>query len=71
VEECEKEVSALEKQVSELTALLEDPELYTTREGTEKSLKAGKQLDAFKRKLDAALERWTSATERAEKIVTR
>ena len=71
VEACEKEVSALEKQVSELTALLEDPELYTTREGTEKSLKAGKQLDAFKRKLDAALERWTSATERAEKIVTR
>ncbi|HUQ99508.1 MAG TPA: ATP-binding cassette domain-containing protein, partial [Gemmatimonadaceae bacterium] len=71
VEACEKEVSSLEKQVSELTALLEDPALYTTREGTEKSLKAGKQLDAIRRKLDAALEKWTNATERAEKLVSR
>ena len=71
VEAREKEVSLLEKQVSELTTLLEDPELYTTREGTEKSLKAGKQLDELRRKLDAALERWTIATERAEKLVSR
>jgi ATP-binding cassette subfamily F protein 3 len=71
VEACEKDVSSLEKQVSELTALLEDPELYTTREGTERSLKAGKQLDALRRKLDAALEKWTLATERAEKLVSR
>jgi ATP-binding cassette, subfamily F, member 3 len=71
VEACEKEVSSLEKQVSDLTSLLEDPALYTTREGTEKSLKAGKQLDALRRKLDAALERWTSATERAERLVSR
>ena len=70
VEACEKEVSKLEKQVSELTALLEDPELYTTPDGTEKSLKAGKQLDVFRRKLDAALEKWTIATERAEKLVS-
>ena len=53
---------------AELTALLEDPELYTTREGTERSLVAGKELDVVRRKLDAAIEKWTAATERAEQF---
>ena len=44
VEDAEKEVAALEARVAELTTLLEDPELYTTREGTERSLAAGKEL---------------------------
>jgi len=68
VEDSEKEVAALENRVSELTALLEDPELYTTREGTERSLIAGKELDVLRRKLDAAIEKWTAATERAEQL---
>jgi len=68
LEASEKEVSTLERKVAELTALLEDPELYTTREGTEKSLVAGKELDEIRRKLDAALERWTAATEKVERI---
>jgi hypothetical protein len=58
----------LENKVSELTALLENPELYTTREGTERSLVAGKELDVVRRKLDAAIEKWTAATERAEQL---
>jgi ATP-binding cassette, subfamily F, member 3 len=66
VEESEKEVAALESKVAELTALLEDPELYTTRQGMEQSLLAGKELDVVRKKLDAAIEQWTSATERAE-----
>jgi ATP-binding cassette subfamily F protein 3 len=66
VEDSEKEVAALESKVAELTALLEDPELYTTREGTERSLIAGKELDSLRRKLDGAIEAWTTATERAE-----
>ena len=71
VEAREKEVSSLEKEVTALTALLEDPELYTTKEGTSRSLKAGRQLDELRRKLDAALEKWTMATERAEKLNSR
>ena len=68
VEDSEKEVAALESTIKELTALLEDPELYTTREGTERSLLAGKELDVVRRKLDAAIEKWTAATERAEQL---
>jgi ATP-binding cassette subfamily F protein 3 len=68
VEDSEKEVAVLESRIAELTAILEDPELYTTREGTERSLLVGRELDAVRRKLDAAIETWTAATERAEKL---
>jgi ATPase subunit of ABC transporter with duplicated ATPase domains len=68
VEDSEKEVAMLEKRIVELTALLEDPELYTTREGTEKSLIAGRELDEARRQLDMALENWTAVTERAEQL---
>jgi hypothetical protein len=68
VEDSEKEVAVLESRIAELTAILEDPELYTTREGTERSLLAGRELDAVRRELDAAIETWTAATERAEKL---
>jgi ATP-binding cassette subfamily F protein 3 len=71
VEEAEGEIAALEERVSELTWLLEDPELYTSREGTEKSLIAGKELEEARRKLDAAIEKWTDLTERAEKLALR
>jgi ATP-binding cassette subfamily F protein 3 len=68
VEDAEKEVAALESKIVELTTLLEDPELYTTREGTEKALVAGKQLDETRRSLDSAIEKWTAATERVEQL---
>jgi ATP-binding cassette, subfamily F, member 3 len=68
VEDSEKLVATLESRVAELSALLENPELYTTREGLEKSLIAGKELDNARRKLDAAIEDWTAATERAEQL---
>jgi ABC transporter C-terminal domain len=68
VEKCEKEVAALERRVTELTALLEDPELYTTREGMERSVLGGKELDVARRQLDGAIDRWTDATERAEQL---
>jgi hypothetical protein len=70
VEESEKEVAVLERRVKELTAFLEDPALYTTREGTERAIQAGKQLDETRRQLDVAIEVWTTATERAESAVT-
>ena len=67
VDEAEKEVNELEQKIIQITRLLEDPELYTTRDGTEKALAAGKQLDETRGLLDKAIERWTSATERAER----
>ncbi len=68
VEDAERVVAALEQKVVELTGILEDPQLYTTREGTEKSLVVGKELDEARRKLDAAIEKWTAATERVEQL---
>src|SRR5205814_1875501 len=62
VEAAESEISALEERIAQLTALLEDPQLYTTREGAEKSLAAGKELEETKRKLDTAFSNWTAAT---------
>ena len=69
VEQIEKDIAALEKRVAELTRVLEDPELYTSREGTEKSVVAGKELEAVRRKLDIALEKWSALTEQAEKLL--
>lgn len=68
VEKCEMEVVPLERKVAELTAILEEPELYTTREGVAKSLIAGEELDKARRQLDSAIERWTAATERVEQM---
>ena len=71
IDDAEREIETLERRVSELTQLLEDPQLYTSREGTEKSLALGKDLEDVKRKLDAAMENWTDLTERAEKLAVR
>ena len=71
VEEAEREIATLEESVARLTKVLEDPELYTSREGTEKSLVAGKELEELRRKLDAAIEKWTNLTEKAERLAIR
>jgi ATP-binding cassette, subfamily F, member 3 len=68
VETAEKEIASLEERVARLTALLEDPQLYTTPEGAQKSLVAGKELEETKRQLDAAFANWTAATEQAEQL---
>ena len=68
VEDLEREISILETKIAELTTLLEDPELYTTPDGTKRSVVAGKELDSLRRKLDGALERWTAANERVEEL---
>jgi hypothetical protein len=65
VEDAEARVEQLEREVAELTRALEDPDLYTTSEGTAKSAVLGQQLEARKRELDQALEVWSAATEHA------
>jgi hypothetical protein len=70
-ESAEKKVGELESRVGELTALLGDPALYTTEDGKKRAVAAGSELDKLKRKLDAALEEWTAATEAAESTAKR
>lgn len=65
-EEAEKQVADLESKIAALTADLADPRLYTTEDGKRRALKSGGELDALKKKLDSAIERWTQATEAAE-----
>jgi ATP-binding cassette subfamily F protein 3 len=66
LELAEGEVARLEAAVSALTSALEDPDLYTKPDGVGEAKRLGADLDARKRELDAALERWTAATEQAE-----
>jgi ATP-binding cassette subfamily F protein 3 len=68
VEASEREIATLETKIAQLKAMLEDPELYTTREGAQKSLGVGKELEETKRQLDAVLASWSDATERAEQL---
>ena len=68
VEAAEKEIASLEEKIARLTAFLEDPQLYTTREGAQKSVAAGKELEETKQQLDVAFANWTAATEQAEQL---
>jgi ATP-binding cassette subfamily F protein 3 len=66
LEEAEAAVAELESQVAPVVAALEDPALYTRPDGAATARQLGAQLEALKRSLDTALERWTQATERVE-----
>ena len=68
VETAEKEIEALENRIAQLTTLIEDPELYTTREGAQKSSLVGMELEETRRKLEAAFVNWTEATEQVEQL---
>ena len=59
-------MSELESQVAQVVAALEDPALYTRPDGAVKARTLGAELEALKRDLDTALERWTTATEQVE-----
>jgi hypothetical protein len=66
----EARVAETEAEVARLTAELADPSLYATPRGVERSAKLGARLDEARRKLDAALEEWTLATETVERLIT-
>jgi ATP-binding cassette, subfamily F, member 3 len=68
LEEVETKVAALESQVAGVVAALEDPALYTQPDGASRARDLGKQLEALKRSLDGALERWTQVTQRVEEL---
>jgi ATP-binding cassette subfamily F protein 3 len=68
LEETEQRIESLEAQVASLSKALEDPQLYTRATGQGEARALGTQLDAAKRELDAALERWTAATDEVEAL---
>jgi ATP-binding cassette subfamily F protein 3 len=66
LEKAEARVSDLEAQVAKVVAALEDPGLYTRPDGARAAHDLGARLETLKRDLEAALERWTKATEQVE-----
>jgi ATP-binding cassette subfamily F protein 3 len=68
--EAEAEVGRLESEVATLTSALDDPDLYAQADGVAEATRLGAELRASRKRLDAAIERWTSATEHAESVAT-
>lgn len=68
LEELEGRIATLESGVGGLTALLNDPSIYATPEGIERAHRASAELEESRRALDAALEEWTTLTERVEAL---
>ncbi|MEO7366363.1 MAG: ABC-F family ATP-binding cassette domain-containing protein, partial [Gemmatimonadaceae bacterium] len=65
-EVAEKLVEDLEARIAQLTGVMADPGLYTTPDGKKKAITGGKELEQLKKKLDAAMDEWTKATEEAD-----
>jgi ATP-binding cassette subfamily F protein 3 len=66
LEQAEARIAELEARIATLTAQLENPELYTRAGGVEDATRLGTELEVSKRELDAALERWTAASDALE-----
>ncbi len=68
VEETEAEVGRLEARVAEISAVLEDPGLYTTPDGARRATEVGAELDRARADLDAAFQAWAEATAELEAL---
>src|SRR6266511_3081053 len=66
LEVAEARVTELESRVAQVVAGARGPALYTRPDGAAKARTLGAELETLKRDLDAALERWTAATEQVE-----
>ncbi len=66
LEEAEARVATLESAIAELTAELEQPDLYTTAEGGKRAAQMGQELDGLKTELDRAFESWAAAQDELE-----
>ena len=68
VESAERRVEVAEQRVTELTAKLADPSLYTTEDGAAKAADLARELDRARSALETALAEWTAASEAAEAV---
>jgi ATP-binding cassette subfamily F protein 3 len=66
VEALEAAIAKLEAEVAQIGAELQDPALYTRPDGARDARLLAGRLERAKTDLDAALERWSSATEQVE-----
>ncbi len=66
MEDAESEIASLEARIAEVSALLEDPELYMRPGGPASAKSLGKELEKLKVKLDRTLEEWTKASDAVE-----
>ena len=66
VEQAESRIASLETRISDLTAALEDPALYTRAGGATEAVRLGAALDTLKSELERAFAAWTAATETLE-----
>ena len=64
----ESEVARLEARVEEIRAVLEDPDLYTTPDGSRRAAALGPDLDQARAALDAAFQAWAEATAALEAL---
>jgi ATP-binding cassette subfamily F protein 3 len=60
----ETEVSACETRLAAVTAQLDDPELYVSRDSAARSAALGRELDAARAALDRALAKWEALAAR-------
>ncbi len=73
-EKAEQLVARLEAEVTKLTTMLDDPELYTRPKGVNDAHKLGAELDTQRERLDKALASWeqeTAALESLERATAR
>ena len=68
VEDLEAQIQRVEKEITEITTKLEDPELYAANDGVSTAKTFGARLDLLKTELDALLEEWGAATEALETL---
>jgi ATP-binding cassette subfamily F protein 3 len=68
VEQAEARVQQLEQEIAGRSALLADPALYATPDGTARAGTLAKELDFAKAELEAAYAAWEAATAEAERL---
>ena len=68
VEQAESRIASLEARIAEVTAALEDPELYTRPDGATHAARLGTELEQLKSELEQTFAAWTAATETLESI---
>jgi ATP-binding cassette, subfamily F, member 3 len=64
----EQKVSEIDREISTITATLDDPGLYTRPGGVEEAHKLGARLDALRARLDKALAMWEQETAALETL---
>ena len=66
LDEIEQRIEVLERQIADIGAELENPQLYTTAKGLRDASALGAKLERAKQELDAALEHWSESTTEVE-----